>query len=64
MNATRTTAKGERDDLLYQDYCNLLSFEPKSSLLPKSYFYDQLADDYFISRKTVSRIINKKLAGK
>ena len=58
---TRTTSKGERNKLLYDDYCLLVAAEPKAELLPRSYFYDQLADKYFIESKTVSRIINTVL---
>lgn len=59
---SRKERTGERNAKIIEAYNNLLKEEgSKAPLLPKAYFYDRLADMFFLSSERISRIINAPL---
>ncbi|MFW5916315.1 MAG: hypothetical protein ACOCTM_02450 [Bacteroidota bacterium] len=65
----KTSRKDERDKKMYDEYKRMIRDEgEKGRLLPKSYFYEQLADKFFLSSTSVQnyipRMIRKERNGK
>lgn len=48
---------------IYEKYNELRSNEPNSKYMPKSYFYDLVADEFFLSSKYVAILIRKMIKG-
>lgn len=58
---TQTSTAQKRQDLLYQAYLKMYKEEgEKAHLLPKSYFYERIADEKGYASETVANYIRKK----